>query len=134
MEKRYERGSGKVFVFGSNRAGIHGAGAALYARKYLGALQRVGEGPMPLRDAPSCYALPTKDERIKTLPLSEIRKHVDKFLAFAASRPDLEFFVTRVGCGLAGHFDGDILVMFAGAPSNCELPDGWRALLPQASP
>jgi len=125
-EKRYEVGSGKVFVFGSNRAGIHSAGAALYARKWLGALQLVGEGPMPLQDEPSCYALPTKDEHIKTLPLLEIEKHVNRFLAFARRRPDLQFFVTRVGCGLAGYKDEDIKHMFAEAPANCELPEGWR--------
>jgi hypothetical protein len=73
----------------------------------------------------SSYAIPTKDERIRTLPLDEVKKGVDRFLAFARNRPDLTFFVTRIGCGLAGYRDEQIGPMFAGAPANCELPDGW---------
>lgn len=126
-EKRYIMGSGKVFVFGSNRAGVHGKGAALYAKKHLGALPGKGEGPMPTDRNPSCYALPTKDEVIVTLPLVDIGKHVESFLQYAASRPDLQFFVTRVGCGLAGYKDEDIAPFFKEAPQNCELPEGWAA-------
>ena len=124
-EKQYVLGSGKVFVFGSNRAGIHGKGAALYARKHLGALQGIGEGPMPVVHRPSCYALPTKDGFIKTLPLSAIEEHVKTFLRYAGCHDYLEFFVTRVGCGLAGYKDEDIAPFFKDAPPNCELPEGW---------
>jgi hypothetical protein len=124
-EKRYDLSSGKVFVFGSNRAGIHGKGAALFARQHLGALQRVGEGPMPTPDRPTCFAVPTKDKAIVTLPLVVIANNVRVFLRFARLRPDLEFFVTRIGCGLAGYNDEDISPFFKGAPSNCELPNGW---------
>jgi len=34
----------KIFVFGSNLAGRHGAGAALDARRYHGAVYGCGEG------------------------------------------------------------------------------------------
>jgi hypothetical protein len=110
-DKLFVPGPGRIFVFGSNRAGIHGAGAALTAKKKYGARQHVGEGLQG-----NSYAIPTKDERIETLPLVEIRKGVDRFLAFARSRHDLSFFVTRIGCGLAGYSDTDIGPMFAGAP------------------
>ena len=119
-DKVFIPGPNRVFVFGSNTAGIHGAGAALTAKKKYGARQRVGEGLQG-----SSYALPTKDERIRTLPLDAVRKGVERFLAFARSRPELTFFVTRVGCGLAGYTDTDIGPMFVGAPDNCELPEGW---------
>lgn len=119
-DKIFKAGPNNIFVFGSNLAGIHGAGAALHARTYYGALQGIGEGLQG-----HSYALPTKDEEIQTLPLRLIRKHVDKFLTFARSRPDLHFFVTRVGCGLAGLMDCEVGPMFKGAPSNCELPYGW---------
>jgi hypothetical protein len=119
-DKVFIPGPNRVFVFGSNRAGIHGAGAALTAKKKYGARQEVGEGLQG-----SSYAIPTKDERIKTLPLDDVRKGVERFLAFARSRPDLTFFVTRIGCGLAGYRDEDIGPMFGGAPQNCELPDRW---------
>jgi len=123
--KAYDPSSGKVFVFGSNRVGIHGKGAALYARETLGAVMRQGEGPMPDAANPKCYALPTKLGPRLSLSLQEVKRHVDKFLAYAASRPDLSFFVTAVGCGLAGYNDADIAPMFRGAPANCELPAGW---------
>jgi hypothetical protein len=119
-DKVFVSGPGRIFVFGSNRAGIHGAGAALTARRKYGAQQHVGEG---LRGA--SYAIPTKDERIKTLPLEEVKKGVERFLDFARRRSDLTFFVTRVGCGLAGYRDAEIGPLFVGAPANCELPDGW---------
>jgi len=119
-DRKFEWAPGRIFVFGSNRAGIHGAGAALTARKHYGALQTVGEGLQG-----SSYALPTKDEHIETLPLEVIGEHVRRFLVFATSRRDLIFFVTRIGCGLAGYTDADIGPLFRGAPSNCELPEGW---------
>jgi hypothetical protein len=114
-------GPGRIFVFGSNRMGLHGGGAALYAQRFCGALMGYGEGLQG-----SSYGIPTKDESIRTLPLSAIAGHVRTFLEFARSRPDLTFFVTRIGCGLAGYVDEQIAPMFAGAPNNVELPTGWR--------
>ena len=113
---------GNIFVFGSNRAGIHGAGAAKTARQRYGAKWGSGEGLQG-----NSYALPTKDAHIQTLPLRDIKRHVDVFLAFARSRPELSFFVTRIGCGLAGYCDAEIAPLFKGAPANCELPSGWEA-------
>ncbi len=110
-----------IFVFGSNRAGVHGAGAAAFAHKHHGAVYGQGEG---LQGA--SYAIPTKDWAIHTLPLSAIAVHVSTFLEFARSHPELEFVVTRIGCGLAGYTDTDIAPMFVGAPDNCILPNGWR--------
>lgn len=113
----------EIFVFGSNLAGIHGAGAALFARKHHGALQRVGVGLQG-----SSYAIPTKDEHIRTLPLERIKPYVDEFLRFAFEHAELKFNVTRIGCGLAGYKDQDIAPMFRGAPSNCVLPEGWEKI------
>lgn len=110
-----------VFVFGSNRRGIHGAGAAHHALIYHGAQPYKGEGYYG-----NSYALPTKDQRIHTLGLPEITKHVDKFLAFARSNPQLEFKVTRIGCGLAGYRDQDIAPMFKLAPNNCTFDSEWK--------
>lgn len=118
----------EIFVFGSNLAGIHGAGAALFARKHHGALQRVGVGLQG-----SSYAIPTKDEHIRTLPLSVIEKHVKDFIAFANQHHEMAFNVTRIGCGLAGYKDQDIAPMFRGAPVNCRLPDEWRNIIYDAS-
>lgn len=110
-----------IFVFGSNLAGRHGAGAALYAAQHHGAKRGIGRGRTG-----NAYAIPTKDERIRTLPLDDIYRYVQEFLTYAGERYWEVFEVTRVGCGLAGYNDGDIAPMFANAPANCVLPKGWR--------
>ena len=71
------------------------------------------------------YGIPTKDEKIETLPLPAIRAHVETFKEFARRNPQFMFEVTRIGCGLAGYKDADIGPMFAGSPANCQLPEGW---------
>lgn len=110
-----------VFVFGSNLAGRHGKGAALFALHHRQAIYGQGVG----RQGQS-YAIPTKDARLRTLPLSEIAAHVADFLAYALEHPEERFHVTRVGCGLAGYTDRDIAPLFLRSPLNCELPPGWR--------
>lgn len=110
-----------IFVFGSNLAGRHGAGAALYARRYHNATYGQGEGLQG-----DSYAIPTKDARIQTLPLSDIAAYVAIFIGFATAHPELTFVVTRIGCGLAGYTDAQIAPIFKDAPPNCLLPDGWR--------
>lgn len=112
-----------IFVFGSNLAGRHGKGAALTAFKAHGAIYGQGYGLQG-----NSFAIPTKDEDIKTLPLGKIRGYVDSFIKFASLNPQLKFSVTRIGCGLAGYEDADIAPMFEKAPENCILPAGWRVL------
>jgi hypothetical protein len=112
----------KIFVFGSNLAGRHGKGAALRAYQEHGAVYGQGVGLQG-----NSYAIPTKDENIQSLPLNKIERYVQQFIKFAKLNPDLQFEVTRIGCGLAGYEDNDIAPMFTEAPSNCILPVGWRA-------
>ena len=109
-----------IFVFGSNEAGIHGAGAALHAQQKHGAILGRGVGLQGYS-----YAIPTKDRRLHTLPLSVIHGYVQDFVHFALDHPSLTFEVTRIGCGLAGYTDADIAPLFRGAPANCRLPAGW---------
>lgn len=111
----------KVFVFGSNLAGRHGKGAALYAKEHWGAKYGDGEGRTG-----NAYALPTKDERLRTRKLNDVKESVDKFIEYANINPDLIFIVTKVGCGLAGFTEDQIAPLFKFAPQNCELPEGWR--------
>jgi len=110
-----------IFVFGSNLAGIHGAGAALYALRNHGAIRGQGIGLQG-----QSYAIPTKNIYLKTLPLENIHSYVKAFLEYARSNPNNIFNITRIGCGLAGYTDSDISPMFKNAPNNCELPKGWR--------
>jgi ribA/ribD-fused uncharacterized protein len=123
MEDKMKR---EIFVFGSNLAGRHGKGAALCAKNEHGAIY--GEGIGLQGDS---YAIPTKDESIKTLPLDRIKKYVDDFLIFAARHPEMEFNVTRIGCGLAGYKDEDVATMFKWATryKNIRLPNEWFSIL-----
>lgn len=119
---------GEVFVFGSNQAGRHGAGAAAAAVRLYGAGYGVGDGLWG-----RSYAIATKDRRIQTLQLEAVRANVVRFLNFARSRPDLSFFVTRVGCGLAGYRDADIAPLFSDAPENCSFAIEWKRYLEPAA-
>ena len=111
----------KIFVFGSNLAGRHGAGAALHARLYYNAKYGVGIGRTG-----NAYAIPTKDRSLHSLPLIIIQVYIEEFIDYAKTHSHLEFFVTRLGCGLAGYNEKQIAPMFHEAPENCELPVGWR--------
>ena len=110
-----------IFVFGSNLAGRHGKGAAKDAYDHHGAVYGIGVGRQG-----NSYAIPTKDKRLKTLPLQSIQHYVADFITYAKQHPHLTFQVTRIGCGLAGYKDADIAPMFKSAPKNCLLPEGWR--------
>lgn len=123
-----------VFVFGSNLAGRHGKGAAEWAKLHRGAIYGQGEGLQG-----NSYAIPVKDGRAgarltcpsQTLRLSQIMTHVQTFVEFAKSRPDLRFQVTPVGCGLAGYEPGQIAPMFRGSPSNVILPPEFTKVIQQ---
>lgn len=111
-----------IFVFGSNIDGIHCAGAARDARAFWGAEMGVGEGRTG-----DAYALPTCEVSGCRRTLQDIASSVARFCAYADHHPELTFYVTRIGCGIAGYDDSDIAPLFAGAPSNVQLPKGWRA-------
>lgn len=114
----------RVFVFGSNLGGYHGAGAALFARMHRGAVYGLARGLQG-----QSYAIPTLDKRLKQRPLDEIEEDVKGFLTFAVEHPELRFQVTPIGCGLAGFKPEQIAPMLAGAPSNCDLPSEFVAVL-----
>lgn len=122
--------AGEVFVFGSNLAGRHGAGAALAARQQFGAVPGVGKGYMGSVPAHS-WAIPTKDERLNVLALPEIERHIADFGDFVRAHPDMRFFVTRVGCGLAGYANSQIALLFARhVPLHqCSWPQEWLSYL-----
>lgn len=109
-----------LFVFGSNKGGRHLGGAARYAAERYGAEHGVGEG-----ETGDCYALPTMNADFVPLTLAEVGDAVDRFLRFASEHPELHFYVTRVGCGIAGFVDAEIGPMFRGAPKNCTFSPEW---------
>ena len=113
-----------IFVFGSNRQGIHGAGAALWAKKYRGAIQGQGEG----RQGQS-YAIPTKATPWVALPLEAIKTHVETFLEYAEANPSESFILTPIGCGFAGYKPEQIAPMFLYPPHNVILPNEFYFIL-----
>lgn len=120
LKKKY-RGKKVIFVFGSNLSGIHGKGAAKEAHeKWKAKWGRIGRRGR----TGNAYAIPTKDRKergLKPLPLARIRYYVHQFLYYARKHPDLYFYVTRIGCGLAGYKDKEIAPFFEGAPENVAL-------------
>ncbi len=109
-----------IFVFGSNLAGRHGAGAARFALDHKGAIYGQGVGPQGLS-----YGIPTKDERIETLPIERIAGYVAEFIAFAKAHPEMMFDITPIGCGLAGYKRRQIRPLFDGMPANCRFNKTW---------
>src|SRR5687768_11513896 len=116
----------QIFVFGSNLAGIHGAGAAATALKHHGAIMGQGIGRQGIS-----YGIPTKDENLVVLPLYQIRGYIDEFIQYANSLPHQPFYVTKVGCGLAGYHNWEVAPMFKYAPSNCMLHEEWKHIINQ---
>lgn len=96
----------QIFVFGSNKIGRHGRGAAKQALIW-GAKMGQGVGLQG-----NTYGIPTKDHNTQTLPVNEIKPYVDEFILFAKERPEMEFLVTEIGCGLAGYKPKDIAPLF----------------------
>jgi hypothetical protein len=121
--------AGKIcFVFGSNRGGKHGKGAAATARDFYGAIRWRGEGIQGDGPLGTSYGIPTKDRWLRVLMLDQIKMHVDRFLNYAWANPDMTFLVTRIGCGLAGFSNEQIAPMFTQAPGNCSFDPEWAAL------
>lgn len=115
----------EIFVFGSNRQGWHGEGAAAYARQRFGAVW--GEG---IGRTGQCYAIPTMDGSVE-----KIRPYVEEFIAYAEAHPELTFLVTEIGCGIAGYTVTQIAPLFSAALDmpNVLLPQRFVEYLQQAN-
>lgn len=113
----------EVFVFGSNLGGFHAGGAARAAMNHFGAIWGQGVGLQG-----QSYAIPTMHGGVDV-----IKPYVDEFIQFALARPDLFFYVTRIGCGIAGFKDEEIAPLFAEALSldNVALPRTFYDILTQ---
>lgn len=114
-------GQDEVFVFGSNLAGIHAGGAARVARERFGAVMGQGVGMQG-----QSYAIPTM---FKTV--DEIKPYVDDFIDLAREWDQTTFYVTRIGCGIAGFTDEEIAPLFRDALSlyNVRLPESFVKIL-----
>jgi hypothetical protein len=114
----------QIFVFGSNLAGRHGAGSAREAVRSHGARYGRAFGRQG-----NAYAIPTKDENLRSLPLIQILAYVTVFIEYARDHSDLTFNVVAIGCGLAGYTPHEIAPMFTDAPDNVRLPDAFQIIV-----
>lgn len=111
----------EIFVFGSNLAGAHGGGAARLAYNRFGAIWGQGVGLQG-----QSYAIPTMHGGVET-----IKPYVDEFIRFAQTRQDLKFYVTQIGCGIAGFKVEEIAPLFHTAidVENVILPKAFVVLI-----
>lgn len=118
--------SNEIFVFGSNEAGVHGAGAARLAKEKFGAIFGKGSGIQG-----QSFAIPTKNKYIEQHSLNVINIYVNLFITYASKHPELTFYVTMIGCGLAGYTPEDIAPMFKDALEydNIILPERFYNVL-----
>ena len=114
----------EIFVFGSNEAGIHGAGAARYAMDKLGAEYGIGLGY-----SGTTFAIPTKGFKIEPISFEIVSRYIRSFICLIAMRPEWNFKVTRIGCGLAGFTDEQIAPLFKDCPDNCSFDEAWKPWL-----
>ena len=111
----------QIFVFGSNALGYHTGGASGTARKKFGAVWGQPEGLQG-----QSYAIPV-DYGKNVRKDAEVKAAVERFIAFAKEHEDLFFFVTRVGCGIAGYHDEEMAQYFKAALDlkNVSLPKSF---------
>ena len=111
----------EVFVFGSNLRGAHAGGAARTAHQHFGAIMGQGVGMHG-----QSYAIPTMQGGVET-----IRPYVDDFIAYAKAHPDMLFYVTPIGCGIAGFEPEDIAPLFVEAKDleNVYLPKSFWSVI-----
>jgi hypothetical protein len=117
----YTLEANEIFVFGSNIHGMHMGGAARVAYNEFGAEWGNGEGLQG-----KAYALPTMEGFDST------KRAVEHFTVCAKEHPELKFFVTLVGCGIAGYTPDEIAPMFIQAAhlENVYLPISfWKVIM-----
>lgn len=114
-------GEDDIFVFGSNLAGNHAGGAARVALERFGAVMGQGVGIQG-----RSYAIPTMQGGVET-----IKPYVDQFLDLAYEWDQNTFYVTRIGCGIAGFTDEQIAPLFSRALDlyNVRLPESFVKII-----
>lgn len=110
-----------IFVFGSNLAGMHRGGAARVAFDKFGAVWGQGVGIQG-----QTYAIPTMQGGVET-----IKPYVDDFIKLAREWDQNTFYVTRIGCGIAGFTDEEIAPLFDEAYDlyNVRLPKSFAEII-----
>lgn len=111
----------QIFIFGSNLAGNHAGGAARQAFEEFGAEMGIGEGLTG-----QSYAFPTLDENFQKVSNTRLKMARLNLYKTAEKHPELEFLLTKVGCGIAGFKESKMIGTFRNAPKNIIKPEGWQ--------
>lgn len=117
----------EIFVFGSNMGGRHFGGAAHTAYVSFGAQWGIGEG-----FTGQCYAIPTLTREGQKMKLEAIGTSIIRMYMEAKIHTELDFLVTKIGCGIAGFKESEIIPLFREAEKTVEkldnviLPKEWR--------
>lgn len=109
-----ELGPNEILVFGSNLEGNHAGGAARDAHEKFGAVWGKGVGIQG-----QSYAIPTMGD------IKQIEMYAKDFIEYAETHPDKTFYLTKIGCGIAGYSEDEIKPLFKYMPSNVARPEGW---------
>ena len=113
-----------IFVFPATERGGHAHPVAKRAIKEFGAKKGVGSGP-----AGNSYAITTRGYNGWALKLSQIKQHVDAFLAYAVEHPDDDFDVQPFHFPMRGIDKGDIASLLHGVPPNVHLPKEYERII-----
>ena len=95
---------GEYIVFGSNSKGDHAGGLAAYCKKHFKAKQGTARGLTG-----QCYAIDTMSG------LKVIKEQIEPFLTTAKVMNEKIFYVTLIGCGIAGYTPEQIAPLFKDA-------------------
>lgn len=110
-----------IFVYGSNQFNIAGAGSAKMAVESFGAIYK----DVPMGLCGQSYGIVTASFTELHVSLEFIKSQIDVLYYFALLRQDLTFYVTKIGCGIAGFMIEEIGEIFKGMvfkPTNVILP------------
>ena len=116
----------EIFVFGSNMGGRHFGGAAHTAYVKFGAKWGIAEGITG-----RCYAIPTLTREGQKMKLEAIKTSIVRMYMEAKAHPELDFIVTKIGCGIAGFRESEIIPLVreaeevVGKLDNVILPKEW---------
>ena len=97
----------QIFIFGSNERGNHIGGAAKLAKDKFNAKKGVYEGLTG-----QCYAFPTLNKQMEKRDIKEIKKSVERLVNVIKQNPNKLFLLTRVGCGIAGYKEREMIKLF----------------------
>jgi len=113
----------EIFVFGSNLKGDHAGGAAKLALDCFGAKKGVGEGIQG-----NSYAIPTLDKKMKKVTSEALANSLTAFADFATHYSSNKFYLTKIGCGIAGFNEVEVakLVHAANLPENVIIPEDFQ--------